>query len=104
MGGAKGEIRGNRIEEASYVRRKGSRQQSERGEDVEEETGGPRGGINETIDLSIQHTSAVLSLSSLIYLHHQHVMDFLAVTPLHLHECGRDGWMDGSQRKRRGVE
>lgn len=39
--------------------------------------GGPRGGINEAIDLSIQHTSAVLSLSSLIYSHHQHGDGFL---------------------------
>ncbi|TNN64278.1 hypothetical protein EYF80_025529 [Liparis tanakae] len=92
--GVKGEIRGRGKEKASCVRRKGSRQQSKGDEDVEEETGGPRGGIKEAIDQSVRRTPPALSPASLVYSHHQHGMDFLAQAPLHLHECDQNEWLD----------
>lgn len=46
------------------------------------------GGINEAIDLSIQNTSANLSLSSYFYLYHQHWMDFLVTPNLHVGYMG----------------
>lgn len=63
---------------------------------MEEETGGPRGGINEAIDLSIQRTSAVLSLSSLVYSLHQHGMDFLLCICMSM--IRMDGWIKEEER------
>lgn len=93
---ARGESRerlaGGGGEKASRVRRKRSRQQSEaRRMWRERKEGGPGGGINESIDLSVQRSSAVLSLSSLIYSDHQHGMDFLRVASLHLSVIGMNG-------------
>ena len=68
---------------------------------MEGEKGGrTRGGINESIDLSIQHSSAVLSLSSLIYSDHQHGMDFLRVASLHLSVIGMNGGITEVEKRR----
>ncbi|KAK5858776.1 hypothetical protein PBY51_002891 [Eleginops maclovinus] len=98
--GVKGEISGRgKKKKASYVRRKGSREQSEGDGDVGKETAGPRGSINEAIDLSVQRSSAVLSLSSLIYPHHQHGMDFLLC--IFISVISMDRRIKEEQRRRR---
>ena len=92
--GVRGQIRGSWIERKHHVWGEREADSKVRGWGCggrEGETGGPGGGINEAIDLSVRHTSAVLSLSSLIYSHHQHGMDFLPVASRHLHEREQDG-------------
>lgn len=62
-------------EEASYVRREGRRREKKklrgRGCEDREEEGSPGEVSVETIDLSIQRSSNVLSLSSLVHPPHQ---------------------------------
>lgn len=95
----------DRLEEAQHggsstrvcVRRKGSRPQSEGGEEEEEEGGGagrPWGGINERIDLGVQHTSAVLSLSVQVDLRDRAAMDLqlhLGCICMNVNKSGSEG-------------
>lgn len=72
------------------MRRKGSRQAKRGVEDVEEETGGLGGGINEAIDLSIlSHVCRPVTVFPDLFA--SSARDGFAEAPLHLHECDRDG-------------
>lgn len=99
----------DRLEEAQHggsstrvcMRRKGSRPQSEGGGEDGGRGGGtgrPRGGINERIDLGVQHTSAVLSLSVQVDLRDRAAMDLqlhLGCICMNVNKRGSEG---GSNR------